>query len=800
MTKRRRAGVLTGVLAVAVALTACGGAQSRFAIHMKRGEGYFSHGDYVKASIEFRNALQIEPRDARALLMAGRSADRLGNERQAAGLLQAAIDSSPDNLAARKDLARIMVLAGAAEMAMKTLEPALAAQPEDPVLLNLRGSARVELGDQAGAVADIDHALRLEPTNSDAILARAGLYKRAGDTTRAIAQVSAALAKSPQAPVLREVLADLYAGSGEPAKAEEQLRTLVTLTPQEPRYRYELANFYVQSQRLDDAQRVLNDAVTAMPRRDDVKLALVEFLGTHGVRGQSEQLLRRFIAKDPDNLDLRLGLGALLQRSQAWREATDVYRDVIRRDGTESRGLVARDRLAAMAWAQSRGADAAGLIAEVLDKNPQDSYALTLRAQIELAHSDARAAIADLRAVLRDHPETAGLHRLLARAYVSDGQLALAEESLRAVMELAPDDTRARAQLAQLLLQTQRIDQAVALLEETVRRFPTDAQVRGELAHAYLTQRDFAAARKTAVDFQRLQPDWAAGPYILGMADVGLNELDSAQREFEQALAKQPRSFEPLSALVRLEQARGRLTDAMSLVKKAVDEDSTSAAKVNLLGELYIAQKNPALAARAFETATRLSPTWWIAYRNWGRALAQARDTTGAVAAYRAGIKAAPLEPQLVIELATFYEQQRGVDEAIGLCDRWYRENPHEPSVASTLAWLLVTYRSDRASLDRARELSAQFASSSDARLLDTNGWVHFKRAEYAQALPVLQRALAQAPDSREILYHVGMAELRSGQAERGRHDLEAALSGAARFFGDDQARSTLAALKQHTG
>jgi hypothetical protein len=40
------------------------------------------------------------------------------------------------------------------------------------------------------------------------------------------------------------------------------------------------------------------------------------------------------------------------------------------------------------------------------------------------------------------------------------------------------------------------------------------------------------------------------------------------------------------------------------------------------------------------------------------------------------------------------------------------------------------------------------------------------------------------------------MAELRLGQTDRARNDLETALSGSAKFFGSDEARTTLASLK----
>ena len=113
---------------------------------------------------------------------------------------------------------------------------------------------------------------------------------------------------------------------------------------------------------------------------------------------------------------------------------------------------------------------------------------------------------------------------------------------------------------------------------------------------------------------------------------------------------------------------------------------------------------------------------------------------------------------------------------------------------------MLVTYKTDRASLDRARDLIKGFESSNEGSLLDTNGWVHYKRAEYADALPALERAVQRAPDSRVIRYHLGMAELQAGRTERARVDLQTAVSGAADFQGVDEARTALASLKGRTG
>jgi Flp pilus assembly protein TadD len=249
-----------------------------------------------------------------------------------------------------------------------------------------------------------------------------------------------------------------------------------------------------------------------------------------------------------------------------------------------------------------------------------------------------------------------------------------------------------------------------------------------------------------------------------------------------------------------MQMSRGQTAQAIGIVKSAAERNPKDAAALNLLGQLYLAQHNMPLAIDTLNSAVAASPGWWVPYRNLAVAKYAAKDTAGATAAYEAGIKAAPAEPQLPTELAMLHVGRGHVDDAIAVYESWHQGNPRVQSVTNNLAMLLVSYKKDRASLDRARDLTAAFASSNDSALLDTNGWVHFKRAEYADALPVLQKALQRAPNSKEIYYHLGMAELQAGQTDRARKDLETALSGSEQFSGSDEARTALAALKSRSG
>ena len=789
-----------GTAAALVSMSGCGGATARLQSHLDRGRAYFAKGDYAHATVEFRNAAQISPKDVTARLLWAHAAEKTGQVREAAGLYQSVIDIAPDNVEARVGLGRLFDLAGAPERALEIVEPALARHPQDASLLTVRALARLRQADKPGALADADQAIKLDPANADAVSLRAALYREGGDISRAVELVRNAVERQPGSTDLREVLVQLYASQNDVEDVETQLKELIKAQPGALRYREQLAILYTREHRIDDAQRTLEEAVKAAPADDAAKLALVSFVSAQRSPADGERLLRGLIAQHPDDYDLRFGLGEMLQRAGNTAQARATYEEIIQRDGTHPSGLTARDRIAAIEFAQGHDVEASRLVSEVLAKSPRDDEALLIHGEIAMKQRDPVSTIADLRSVLRDQPGSVAIQRLLAQAYLANGEPALAEQALRAALEFAPHDTTVRIELARLLVETRRGVQSVELLESTVHDDPADPAAREALVRAYLVKPDVPAARTAAEDLKSLRPKSPAGYYLAGLAAEAAQRPDEAQKNYEQALEIEPRAIDTLTALVRLDLARNRASDAIALCNAATQRDPKNPAVLNVLGELYLEQKDTPLALQTFQKAITLAPGWWPSYSNLAHAKLAARDAEGAIATYRAGIAAAPHEPRLVTNLAELYERQGKASDAIALYEEWIRGNATSSRVASNLAMLLVTYRKDQASLDRARDLTAAFASSNNSDYLDTNGWVHFKRAEYADALRVLEQAAAQSPDSREIRFHLGMTELQTGRNERARSDLEAALAGAERAPWSDAARSALASLRDRPG
>lgn len=785
---------------VAVLVTGCGRAGSRLAGHMKRGQDYFQAGDYAKASVEFRNAMQIDAKDPQARIMAAETAQKLGQLRGAYGLLKSVVDDHPDNMEARTALGRLLVTAGDPKQGLEIIQPALALKPDEASLLVIRAAGKAALKDLAGARLDADRALALDPKNEDVIALRAGLYREAGDLAAAIKLVSDAAAAQPNVAGFHQVLISLYQLANQPGLVEEQLRLLVKLKPEEFSYRAQLAAFLSRAKKPDEAQKVLDETVRALPKNDEAKLLRVDFLVQQRSHEAGEQALRQYIAAEPDNYKLQLALGALLQTLGETDKAVSVYADLVKSAGTDANGLVARNRLAGIAVQQQREADAQRYVAEVLKASPGDNDALFLRGRLSQANGNLEGAIADFRAVLRDQPQSVAANRLLAQALTFQGNMALAEGPLRTALAAAPGDSSVRVALAQLLFGLQHPDQGLAVLQEGLQGQPSDYTLNEALVKAYLSQKNSAAAARVAAAFREARPNDAA-PYLLSANIARADKrLDEAQAMLEKALEVQPHAYEVLSELVHLQVQRGQGAQAMSRLQGLMAAEPKDALVPNLLGEVYLQQKNFKAAQQVLGVAIANQPKWWMPQRNLALSRVGVNDLPGAIEAYQNGLKLAPTEGTMLTELAIIYQGAGRIEDARKLYESWVARDPKSQLAANNLAMLLVSHYTDQASLDRAQALTAGFANADNGSLLDTAGWVQFKRGQYSQALPVLQRAAALMPQSHEVYYHLGMTELRSGQADRARADLETALAGASRFVGEQDARAALASLKSQAG
>jgi tetratricopeptide (TPR) repeat protein len=775
-----------------ISASGCGGAETRKAKHMAKGQTFLDSGNFEKARVEFQNALQIAPTDADARFESGLANEKLGKARDAAQYYQGAIDVRPDHVGARTHLARLYLFSGAPDRALELVKPALQAHPDDPDLLTVRAAARVQQKNVSEAQIDAERAVQLAPTNEDAVAVLAGVYTSNGQKDKAQALLEQSIAKIPATVDLRLVLAQIYAQENRLADSEALLIKLVDLKPNDKSHRIRLAQYYAGLNQTDAAERTLREALKVMPAERDLKVALVEFLGSRRSHDAAEKELKAMIAADPKDHELKFALGRFYEQVHQPQQAEPVYQAVIDSDKMGPAGLTARTRLAALMAQRNDVAGALALVNVVLGKSPRDTEALTLRGDINLAKQDPRAAIADLRAVLRDQPNAVGVLRMLSQAHLANGEPAIAEETMRQAVEQFPQNAALRLDLVQLLAQLGKPEQAKPIIAELVKQKPDSIEALDAQVHIALATKDLVTAKSAAQAIVATRPKAWAGYYYEGMIAESEQHTDEALRRYSDAEELQADAPEPLKAHLRLLVSAKREGDALKRLDDLAARYPNVSLALELKGELLFEGGHAVEARDAYQAAITRTPKWWVPYRGLAYAHLAMQEPDVAVKTLRDALPIVTQRELLGAELAGVLERVGKPDEAIHQYEEMLYTAPQSEIAANNLAMLLATYKQDHANLDRAKQLSARFANSANPVFMDTYGWVLYKLGESAASVPVLERVVEKAPDAALARYHLGMAQSKIGSNSQARDNLQRAVSSGRKFSGLDEAKATL--------
>ena len=777
---------------LAVVLTACGGPQARKAKHLEKGRAYMAAGNYEKARVEFQNALQISPVDADVRFENGVVDENLGKQREAGQFFQGTLDIDPDHVGARAKLARLYLVGGAPDKTLELVQPGLEKHPDDAEFLTLRAAARVQKKDLAAALVDAERAVQLDPRNEDAVSALAGIYVSNKTADKAQTLLEDSVKQIPSSVGLRLALAQVYSGENRPADVERVLLDIVHVQPDEMADRVRLAQFYAGQNQPDAAERVLREGVQAIPKSRELKLALVDFLAARRSPEVAEKELLGMIAAEPSDVELKFALARFYAGNHQPERAERIYGEVIDAEKLDAAGIAARDRLAALRAQRNDVKGTEELVSQVLAKSPRDTDALILRGDMELANKDPKSAIADLRTVLRDQPNSVGVLRTLARAHLANGEPAIAEETMRRAVDTNPKDASLRLDLAQLLAQTDKAEQAKAILSDLVKERPNDMQALNSLFRVSANLKDFDTARSAADAMVATEPKSAIGYLYQGIVAEEAKRNEDALRLYEQAADLQPDAIEALQAQSRMLVELKRTNEALKRLDEVIAKFPKNAAAPNIKGELLAMQNDREGAQAAFKMAVARDPAWWVPYRNLAAVQFAAKDTDAAIATLRTAQSTVNQPDQAGIEIASLLERSGRPQEAIQEYDDIVRRNPQSDVAANNLAMLLVTYGKDAASLDRAKSLTTRFAASSNPSFLDTYGWVLYKHGEAAASVPILQRVVSQFPGAPVVLYHLGMAQSQAGSNQQALDNLTRAVNSGSKFTGLDEAKATL--------
>ena len=169
-------------------------------------------------------------------------------------------------------------------------------------------------------------------------------------------------------------------------------------------------------------------------------------------------------------------------------------------------------KLRAIAWlVLGRAAQAERLFDRMLERWPQDPYALASRAHQRAVSGRTEAAIADAQALVDAHPER-GAAPWFNFAYLLEqaGRWEQAETAFRRAVAIDPKLDRAWYGLGLTLIRLRRFDEAAAALERNTELQPLSPYGWYQLARLHVDRKQPERARKIIRHLQGFEPKVAA--------------------------------------------------------------------------------------------------------------------------------------------------------------------------------------------------------------------------------------------------------------------------------------------------
>lgn len=781
------------IVALVAGLLACSNAEERKAAYLDKAKSLQAQGQHDKARLEYKNALQIDPKDPETWFRLGLLEEQAQNIRTAAAIFQRVVEMDKTRNDARLKLGRLYIVGGAPDQVEPLLTEVMKTDPDNVDVLVLRAALAAHNNDIPAAQRDVSTVLQRQPEHLDATVLSATLDMRAGRADEAIARLNKAIAQHPKNTGLHAVLAAIYARQGNIDEGAAHIKAIIAIEPEVASHRVRLAEYYAVNKRPKEAEQVLHEGLKQPALKKEMQLALVNMQTAQGKSDEAMQTLTQFIKESPDNYALRFRMAELDLAARRPEQARAVYQEIIEAAGTKPDGLRARTQLARLLIAQGQSAPAGELLTEVLEQSPRDNDALIARAGLALARRDAPAAINDLRAVLRDQPNSVPVLRALANAHRQQGEMDLAVEALKKAVEAAPKDGDTRVSLAGLLAEQGKRTNAQEQLDRVLEQNPNHLGALEASFRLKAAQSNYADAMRLA---QRIETQQAArGEYYQGVVLQAQKKHDEAIAHFETALKQAPGASEPLTALVKSRLALNQPALAEQRLAQELARDKENVIVQNLLGEVLLMEKKTDQAIAALRNAQRLDPKFTVPYHTLATAYLAKGDAEAAVAALRQGISATDHDPMLVYALANYQEKRGQADQAIALYEKALQARPNEVAFTNNLVMLIANYRQDKQDLERAVALGERLKGQSNPAYLDTLGWVYYRSGNVAAAVPVLEQATRQAPDSPLLNYHLGMVYYKKGDHDAARRHLERAVTDKGSYHGVEEAKATLAKL-----
>ena len=668
-------------------------------------------------------------------------------------------------------LADSQVQQGDLEKALIAIHELQEMAPEQPYPHYLHALIDYQQNHFSDATSQLQQVLKVAPDNEPAQVLMGAVSYAQGNFSQTQMYLSNVLGINPQNSTARKLLAITLYREGQSKQALSVLRPIVpghlsdaellALIQNEtaevsPQTGHTISN---QSNLLNSQLTVASKAIAAGNEEEAIHL-LQEFpAGNRSLESnrysmmvmayvrekradEAVRVAAEYVHKDPEDSAAYLLYGTALMiagnRAQARAEYTKAQQ-------LDPNNLAALMSLGSLDVIEARYGDATNRYKMVLKADPDNASAMNALGRVAALQGHKVQAVNWFKKAINRDPKMVDPYIGLIVLYSGNGQLDEVNNTAKSLASVAPENPVALNALGAVELNAGQYKKAMAPLEKAVTLAPQRALYRTNLARAQILNRDFT----------------------------------NAQKNLSQVIEHDPAQVQAVALLASLKLQGGDTAGALALADMLQKQPSTRTAGFTLEGDIYMAKKSYANAARAYERSLSLDYTAPLVVKTF-------------VALNDAGKKSAknvlltwldkqPDDAASRLLLAQYYLDHDEYSLSAEQFQHVLKLYPSNIVALNNLAWIYTQENNPQALAFAKR---AYTLAPNSANVQDTYGWAMTVNGNAKIAIPILLKAAEQAPEVPAVKYHLAVAQAKIGDTTAAKANLQAALNSGAIFPG----------------
>lgn len=353
--------------------------------------------------------------------------------------------------------------------------------------------------------------------------------------------------------------------------------------------------------------------------------------------------------------------------------------------------------------------------------------------------------------------------------------LKLAANAFKQALAKKPDHVDSILALGQLYNKQNKVNEAVALYKTFQREQGPSEKIAEILSQVYLEQDDYVSALEQFEIIEKRSDDALSVKLRIALMLIELKRYPQAAEKLFEVLRQVPESDKVRFYLAAVFEEMGEADKAIEHFGKVPANSSFYSESVIHAAYLLKTKRRGDEALELVTTALKAKSDIPQFYSLAASLHDEKGDVAKAESILNEGLAQFPEDIQLNFFLGTVFDRKGQKDKLI---EQMRKVVNMDPQHVQGLNYLAFTFAEQGENLEEAEELAQRAIDlePKDGFILDTYGWILYKRGQWSQAIPYLERAHAIQPRESVIAEHLGDAYFKAQLVEKARAMYERAM------------------------